>query len=228
MPVCAEKIGYNLNFSESELVLDNPGDAMAAMVAAWQMHPILVNARSMPFFDLTNISDTSDLSVFRLELGDTAFKLESVTEVNYGGVGVVVNMVGGDVVELDFTNFTPGTTIRFKIQIRPDDAMAFQNPDYRLGPLFDINGADPTDNATVAVSFDAPPPFGTQTLSAQLPDYASGGPVIGPFDVAKMDHVDLFNLMQMEQLVPEPSSAMLFLMGLLPTAAYLRRRRPRC
>src|SRR5689334_19095279 len=77
--VTAQTVSYDLDVSENLQVLNNQGNGMIAMHAAWATPAQLAMARNMPFIKLTNTSTPAnggtgfaDLTSFTMTIGDTS------------------------------------------------------------------------------------------------------------------------------------------------------------
>jgi hypothetical protein len=111
---------------------------------------------------------------------------------------------GGDLLVVNLTDFDPGQTVRFRIDIGSDDPGGFPHPDFRR-VLFDMNGNNPADNAEVELQFSNGI---TTRLEQQLPDFAVAGPIFFESLVrpkAAMEPVGVFTITN-RQVIPEPST----------------------
>lgn len=172
---------------------------------------------NVPLVTLTNRSSEALLTSFSLTIGDPAFNFDGVVQIR-GPAGGNSLLVLGDTniprfdgihtnsIALSFTDFDPGESVSFGIDIDADSGVFFQ--DYR-DVLFN-NG--PATNAEVTVHFsDATP------LVLTLNDVDDPGPVYraSALRTVAADSVSA---------VPVPASA--FLLGAaLIGASFLRRRR---
>jgi hypothetical protein len=106
---------------------------------------------------------------------------------------------------LNLTNFDPGQSVRFRIDIDPDDPDGFPHPDFRR-VLFDMNGNDPSDNAEVELQFSNG--ITTARVDQRLPDFPVAGPIFSESNIrpySAMEPVGVFEISDQAQ-VPEPST----------------------
>ncbi len=234
-------LGYEFRMAANLGVLENPGDPVTAMLAAWQTQHDLQIARNMPFAELVNTSemDTTEITMFSMTVGDVDHQFDWVRVVDASpGVTVSVHLVdmvenglGGDEFRLEFNNFQRGDFVRFQLDIDPDNADAFPLSDFRT-VLFDANGDDAADNASLEAVFHDAQAASPVLLQDQLPDYPIDDPLyVGPafHSYSAMDHVTIFPATRSGQLelatsVPEPSVWVLLASALasLPLRRFLR------
>jgi hypothetical protein len=238
----AQNVGYKINISEDLNVLLNPDNPNMGKVAGRQSSNRLNAARSMPYIELKNTSDSADISEFTLSLArpnatfDYARFVSSSPGVTFtidsslpDSADASPNGKKGDTIHLKFTNFNPGDVVRFQIDIDSDAGMPDRMHDYRT-TLFDLNGSDLSDNAKLGFLFKASG-LADIALAGVLPDAVSTGPsnvgfglraACSPDFVQDFDHADT-----MAVTVPEPSSIALFSFAAagLGVAAWRRRRR---
>lgn len=235
-------ISYQLRLAADEGLIQSPDDPLAAMMAAWQTQYDLQLARNKPFLLLINTSPVSDaeLTRFTMTVGKAAyhFDLADVVAVSSGAdANIAITMpgqkaVGGEVIELELSNFTQDAFVLFQIGLAPDADDVFPLSDFRT-VLFDANGDDTSDNAVVAASFETSDGDNATTLSGPLEDFEVQGPVfVGPAFHAyeTMDHVGVFTHrdegdLLVDRPVPEPSALVELLLGLGGLIACSRRSR---
>jgi hypothetical protein len=233
-----------LQISEKENQLAHPTDPMWMKANMWDIGYQRVNDRNMPVLELTNLQPAGgpDITQFQLTIGDSRFNFSDVelgefamlatTTPQYddfeldssGGNTLVVNIMkdGGG-------GLAPGDVVRFKIDLDVDpgftDPPFFADPDYRT-VLFDMNGVqvygpDPSipagaeDNAQATVLFSN----GTTSTPATFIDEMVFDPssqyynnIFRPYGV--MEPVRVFKVGG-GTVIPEPSSCLLALVGLL-------------
>jgi len=159
------------------------------------------------------------------------------------------SLLPGDVLILNFDNggLAPGESVRFKIALGVDDGYDFfHRPDYRT-ILFDMNGMDAYGgNVGVPTSMSGDSTADNSQLTAM---YGTGGtpymmaysalidyPVMGeaanyynnhyrPYGI--MEHVDTFLALGQASEIPEPSAAMLAIVGVFGGLALRSRSRRR-
>lgn len=231
-------LGYEFRMAANLGVLEKPDDPVAAMLAAWQTQHDLQIARNMPFAELVNTSqmETTEIKMFRMTVGDVDHQFDWVRVVDASpGVTVSVHLIdtveqglAGDELQLEFENFRPGDFVRFQLDLDPDHDDMFPLSDFRT-VLFDANGDDATDNATLETIFHDAQAVDEVSLLGQLSDYHIDGPLfVGPafHNYSVMDHVTIFPASQTGQVelatsIPEPS-AWVLLMSALGGLAWTR------
>jgi hypothetical protein len=158
--------------------------------------------------------------------------LTLTSSVSDGGNLLTVNIAkqGGG-------GLAPGEVVRFKIDIDVDAGFNFfQHPDFRT-VLFDMNGVqvygpDPNipagqnDNAQATVTFSngnlgGPATFIDEIITGPQGDYFNN--VFRPYGV--MEPVDTFVVSGGPTIIPEPTSGLLALFGLLGVSGYSARKR---
>jgi hypothetical protein len=223
----AGTVSYALAICEDLNVLENPGDPMAQMMAAWKTQSELLVERNQPYIELKNTSDTASITHFRMTIGDTSQNFDLVQFLaasSSPGVSItnvtpdtVQNGAKGDFIDFDIVGLTPGKFLRFRVDIDPDSSNQPAYSDYRT-VLFDMNGASTADNSQVTIKYHDPPGADV-THQNLLPDFAMTMPtVVGvafrtPYS---MDHVTAFTLADPQggPVVPEPSSLSLLAVGM--------------
>jgi len=198
-PIAAEQdFGYQLTLAASEKMLLDPANPVTAMLAAWQLQGDLGMARSRPWLEITNTSQSAQLTRFELSIGDPAFHFADTLELvgPAGGSQSAALIQDGNVLQLDFSDFDPGETVRVQFVLRPDSSQVFQYPDFRT-VHFDVNGDDPSDNATTLATFTDPGSGQEHSLTGQLDDFQVEGPIFIAPHVRRyrdMDHLHLFSM----------------------------------
>lgn len=233
-------IGYTIRISENLSVLRNPTNANVAALAAMQNQFQLMNARNMPFIELTNLSEQSDIVTLDMTIGDANFLFDFAKLVE-ASPGVALSVTQGDTVQngvktgmlkLAFTGLTPGKFVRFRTDI--DSVVGNSLADYRQ-VMFDLNGGDDADNAEVSVMFTADG-FKDTMLSGTLQEFAMASPtqlVTSCVTPLPSETVTAFSQTQMGEQeileVPEPGSFVLGSLGGAGAvfAGFVRRRRVR-
>lgn len=231
---------YTVRLSEKEAVLMNPNDSTVQKAAMWD-HPYQrIADRNMPWIEVTNAGEsTAQITQFLMTIGDTDFNFSDdhfgnpifASANNPAGIDLDGDIQSsGNQLVIDFTGFDPGETVRFRVDIDPDDPDAFPHPDFRR-VLFDMNGSTVTDNAQIQLryshgtsTFDTPPRF--------LEDYAVN-PLAGifvSFEQASirpytwMEPVEVFEVSD-RAVIPEPSTSSIAALVLLVGGYWSRRKR---
>ena len=241
-PAAAMNVGYTLDMSASNLLLDAPNDPVVKAVVAWTDSSTLAFMRNNPYFDLTNTSDTADLARLTFGIGNLDFGWNNLQIISSPGVGVTANLLDGNkTLELLFTDFGPQERVRFRAQL-PPDAPTPPPHDFRT-ILFDLNGSDDSNNSPLGVTF-TDEGFDDLTLERRLPDFPQqGGFAPGTFfSYGQMDVVHIFSTGDTgvqdssepggggeggEGNVPEPGSLLLLSLALLWCVPRYFRARPR-
>lgn len=235
---------YTVKLSEKEAVLMAPDDPTAQKVAMWD-HPFQrIADRNMPWIEITNEGEsTAQITQFLMTIGDTDFNFSNVhfgapimpSVHNPAGIGLTATIDdsgsnAGNQLMVNFTGFDPGETVRFRIDIDPDDPDAFPHPDFRR-VLFDMNGNDPSDNSRVQLQYsDGEVTIDTPTLA--FDDYPVN-PLSGifvSFEQANirpytwMEPVEIFELGD-RTVIPEPSTWSITLLAVGAAGLWARRRK---
>jgi MYXO-CTERM domain-containing protein len=243
--VAAQTVSYDLDVSENLQVLNNQGNGMIAMHAAWQTPAQLAMARNMPFIKLTNTSTPSnggtgfaDMTSFTMTIGDTTQNFDWVKLIpQYTSPGITTTIVtpdqinGGvhsDKVILNFTGFSPGKTVEFRVDIDPNSPKANPFSDYR-NVFFKLNGGENTDgnSVTSATFFDTKSLQTITTDEAPFENQVDHNTHIGlQFHAEYMgDNVRWFQTGNVASAVPEPGTFVLGGLGLAGVALAAFRRR---
>ena len=248
-----ENAGFSVTLSEKEMALATPDDAMMMKYLMWDLSFQRMTARSMPYVEVTNNSDSdARLTEFRLTIGDTNFRyncafmgecaMQGKTTPNAGITSFTEQ--NGDVLVVRFGDggLAPGEAARFKIDIDPDaefKGLVFANPDFRT-VLFDMNGRNvylnepdgisSDDNASFTGEFEMTgmPPLVTDPVFFE--DRIVGGNagryynnIYRPY--GEMEEVDSFQFLSVGGgVIPEPSAVALMAFGLLGGLAAPPRR----
>ncbi|MCO6046277.1 PEP-CTERM sorting domain-containing protein [Aeoliella sp. ICT_H6.2] len=204
-----------------------------------------IRNRSMPWVEVENLSDsTGNLTEFSMTIGDEDYNF---TDATYGTFALLSDSTPdvliqsvvstGDLLTVTFGNggLAPGETVRFGIDLAPDDDVEglFPHPDFRL-VLFDMNNMDGNgteDNSVVTGTFVDPNNNAlTESVSTQIADYEVTGnqanyfnQFIRPYGV--MEGVDIFGTDVTTTVVPEPSTGVAAILAAVVGAGVLRRRR---
>jgi hypothetical protein len=238
-------VGFEIKLTESEMVLEHPGDMQYKMFAMWDSPYQRIAARSMPWIEVKNdVGSTGNLTQFSMTIGDTNYNFSNSYMGQYATMSDSTPNVSfssvvstGNVLTLTFANggLAPGQIARFGIDIDPDANVPglFPHPDFRL-VLFDMNNLDgkgDSDNSIMTATFTDPNnPAMTALAETQLPDYTVTGPqsqyfnqFVRPYGV--MEGIDVFTGGGGNTPIPEPSSWALVGLGLAGVAAVRWRRR---
>ena len=175
--------------------------------------PGILDPFDEPRISLDNDSTNVKIVDFMMTIGDTDFNFDWAVGESFSGIGGFTSSLitpdtngsGGvrsDETHYTFTGFSAGETFSFKTDIDQD---SINNDNYYRFIFFDVGGSDAGDNSLITVQFSD----GT-ILSGQLPDYPS-----------------FQNGYVFSQFVPEPSTLILAVLGLLGLGWYGWRRRRR-
>lgn len=231
-------IGFSLNLSSKEMVLENPGDMMVMKYSAWDTPTQRIADRNLPFLELTNDSTSeAPITEFNMTIGDTRFNFSDVyfgDFIKLGDSTPGFNLqsstengnLPGDLLRVQIQNggLMPGETVRFRVDIDVDPGFPdlFPHQDYRL-VFFQMNGNDPSNNSIITSIFADGAMTGS--VSAQLDDFPSQNDDffnnnIRPYSI--MEGIDVFHV---GAQIPEPSGIALLTIGTL--AGLIRCRRLR-
>jgi PEP-CTERM motif len=243
----ANNMNYQLRLSEKEMHLAYPDDMHIAMMSMWDISIERILDRNMPFFALKNDPGSSEPIVGmhltigddRFHFGDTFFGVFAKAGTMSPGLNISSHVENsGDDLYIEFNDgILPSEEVFFQVDIDVDAAYSslfYALPDYRT-VLFDMNGIDVYDNApdfdgegdnsNVWIEFDSmecgPVVFPDAVVEGNQANYYNN--VYRPHGV--MEGIDIFAVTG-GVAIPEPSSAMLALMGIIGwvTTAWRRRR----
>lgn len=241
---------WSLKISEREKAFRPATDAMAMKALMWELPSSRMFARNLPFICLTNDSATASISQMKMTIGDEQFHFANSLMGMYAKLGkenddfTLSSLVedGGNTLVVNFLNggIAPGETVNFQFDIDVDAGLGFfPNPDYRT-VLFDMNGDnyyqsagvinDPSsdDNATVALTFtqSGMPSVNTIPVAFEDPNVLDGSAGFVNSNMARYGQSDPIRAFALEGggVVPEPSTAILGLLGLAAVMARPRRR----
>lgn len=244
---------WSLKISEREMAFRPASDVMAMKTLMWDLPSSRRAARNVPFICLTNESETASISQFRMTIGDDQFHFANSLMGMYAKLGKDTPGVSlsstveddGDTLLVNFLNggLAPGATVNFQIDLDVDAEFAgafFKHPDYRT-VLFDMNGdnyyegagivndPDDDDNSEVTLTFAMSGMPSVSTIPQAFPDpsVVDGSAGYVNNNIARYGDSDPVRAFVLEGggVVPEPSTAILALLGL---AAVMVRPRRRC
>jgi hypothetical protein len=235
---------FTLKFTEKEMNLEHPTDMQWQKYLMWDLPFQRMNDRNMPYLELTNDADsTAPLTEFHLTIGDNRFKFTDKNMGEFAMAGSTtkeisltsstVNNLGDElVVQIGNGGLKPGELVRFKIDLDVDAAFAgqfFAHPDYRT-VLFDMNGLNVYDGFLQQVSSN------DNAKASAIFDPASGANFsVGPWAIADetvagaaadffnnnyrryrdMDPIRTFLIAGEGSVIPEPTSVVLTVLGLV-------------
>lgn len=200
-------VGYSLQISEGVISGGNSLIQSAQLLAA----------RDCPLFTLTNTSSDAKITQFSVTIGDTNYHFDAVTFNAQPGGPQVTNfgpdsVQGGaiaDVATLNFSNFTPGSSFKFRTDIDPDNGNFLTNFRQVLA------GAVP---AKITVAFSD-----GSVLYDELATLANTGFVGSIYRCAYLTQLPpIPSSQQQTGVVPEPSGLLLALLGVIGTACFGR------
>lgn len=234
-------VGFTLNLSAKEMVLESPNDPMVMKYSAWDTPTQRIADLNMPFLELTNNSDSdAPITEFNMSIGDTRFHFSDVYFGDYVKLG---NSTPGfnlssttenneDVLKVQILNggLLPGETVRFRVDIDVDPGFPdiFPHQDFRLvffqSPSM---GGDPSIPSSVVSAIFSEADM-MQLVSGSLDNYTTPNNQyfnnnIRPYSA--MEGIDIFSF-GTSQVIPEPSSVvLLFVGGVAVLFGYVRRRK---
>ncbi|MGE3242808.1 MAG: PEP-CTERM sorting domain-containing protein [Pirellulales bacterium] len=241
---------WSLKISEREMAFHPATDVMAMKTLMWDLPSSRQAARNVPFICLTNDSSTASISQFKMTIGDDQFHFGNTLFGTYAKLGkdtpgfslssTVEN--SGDTLIVNILNggLAPGETVNFQIDLDVDAGLGFYKyPDYRT-VLFDMNGdnyydgsaivndPDSDDNSQVTLTFAQSGMPSVTTVPTAFPDpsVVDGSASYVNQNIARYGQNDPVRAFVLEGggVVPEPSSVLLGLMGLVVTLGLSRRR----
>lgn len=237
-------VSFELQISPVARVLDAVGEPYFMEVwkdESWDNPHLRVRNRNKPAFMLTNdLMSVAPITSFTLTInegpylfgtGDTAIDgfTDYVKNTMYTDAGVTITgsslSPDGKTVTINFDGLEPGKKAIFCVDLDAEDMNMFPFPDYR-NVLFGAPtsaGGTPTDAASYAVTFTSNSPApNMQTLGGvfdqmtSAPDYQND--IIRPYVV-----MDMVEITTVGGQIPEPTGAVLALVGMAALAG-LRRR----
>ena len=236
-------VGFVLNLSAKEMVLENPNDPMVMKYSAWDTPTQRIADLNMPFLELTNDA-TSDAPIteFEMTIGDTRFHFSDVYFGDYIKLGdstpgfnldASATASDEDVLKVQILNggLMPGETVRFRVDIDVDPGFPniFPHQDFRLvffqSPSM---GGDPNIPTSVVTSIFSEGGM-TESVAGSLDNYTTPNNQyfnnnIRPYSA--MQGIDIFPFVASRQNeIPEPSSVVLLGLGAIAALVWRVRRR---
>jgi hypothetical protein len=236
-PSRADTVSYSMMFAENLAVLRNPTNSNLQTLAATNTQHGLMLARTSPFIELKNTSDTSPITSLSMTVGNTArnFDWAKMVEASPGvtfslqSPDALYGLAQSDLLIINFTNFDPGDFVRFRVGLSPDAVGANPIVDYRT-TFFTLNGTDTTNNSIVSVTYQTA--NGPMTATNVMPNYTIDGhsPTSMTFPCNfGQDTVTPFGMNGSggDVPVPEPAGVGLAALGLAGMLAWRASRRRR-
>jgi|GEM_PF-1924329 len=225
-------LSYELRIAEDEKVVANPNDMMAQMMAAWKTQHELLAARDMPYFQILNTSTEPNALItnFKLSLlnplNNENFDALSSFVVSPGITYAVVTPADGqgglrsDMIEINFTGFTPGKFVRFRSDVDCDTGNINMFCDYRTvltnlsGPYGNSPPGLPPKSQSSVVFSSTVLPF--QIPPQPLPDFNAFKPTTTGIGFRSAYSMDSVSPLITGGFIPEPGTWMM--LGLLSFA----------
>ena len=166
----ATNCSYSINVADTLSMLQG-GSPMNTTAAEWAY------LRKHPYLELTNTSNgpngdpNAQLTNFVLQLQNSTqniklIKIAKIIDPNGGDLTVNTPTPGpsGSSIQMSFSNFDPGDSVIFRVELDPATSKDTQFADYRqiFFKYGDMNG-DTSQNAQTSVTFNDP------TISATIP-----------------------------------------------------------
>jgi hypothetical protein len=171
---------FQLTIAEDPLVVTNPNNTNAQMLAANKSAHQLMIARDNPYMILSNISSEpgAEITKLTISLGNLAYNNDvlSMLSMSPGISYTLLNIDGqeeglrSDHLFIKFTGFTPGKFVSFQANIDPDAGNTHNFTDYR-DVLFNTAQNPASNAAKVQVNFKTPTNPATQTNKQFFPSY---------------------------------------------------------
>jgi hypothetical protein len=229
----AQLLSYELRIAEDQKVVQNPNDMMAQMMAGWRTQHELLAARDMPFFQLLNTSTEASAMLVN-------FKLTLINPQNNNNFDALTSFItspgitysvvspgdgqGGlrsDVIELNFTGFSPGKFVQFRADIDCDTGNINMFCDYRtvltnmVGPYGNSSGLPPRSQSQVIFSSNLP----YQIPPQNLPDFVANKPTSTGIGFRSSYTMDSVSPLVTGGFIPEPSTWVMY--GILSVASLI-------
>lgn len=177
----APMLQYQLTIAEDPLVVTNPNNTNAQLLAANKTAHQLMIARDNPYFILSNISTEvgAEITKLTISLGNLAYNNDvlSMLSMSPGISYTLLNIDSqeegwrSDHIYIKFTGFTPGKYVSFQSNIDPDAGNTYNFTDYR-NVLFNTAQNPASNAAKVQVDFKTPKnPTKTQSNKQYFPSY---------------------------------------------------------
>ena len=238
-PAVASQMSFDVTMAEDSSVVADPMNMTTMMMAGWQTEHALMVARGRPYVQITNTSDTANMTKFSLALpaGQASLYSFDFAKVVTYSPGVTWSLDApltatpmqgiSDLVTFHFTGagLTPGEYFRFQSGIVADPGNNTLFPDYRLIFVNYQNPRPDSQNSFLLGTFDTGGPIGGNLTNS----FVMGPPPVppaAPFAPHGSDAVHALHVSFGGTPLPEPSSIVLGAFGGLGFLVYgVRRKR---
>jgi len=239
----ADSMSYSIDISSSLQLIEAPNSSSAQSQVSQQSGLVDRVANNNPFVEITNTSTTADITNIQLTLNDPESVIEALKVLSSDGTptgAFATNVYGGPATSIDIslgTPLAPGQSVLWTMELAPVNG--YSNTGWTPGYqniLFPGSNPIPGTNASIAVTYLDPSTSNTTNSPSVLPDLDTfdDDMTVDPATTCcstgtptSLYSLDVPSGSVTPTSTPEPESIMLMVLGGVPLAVHVWRKRKR-